>query len=46
MDSHHNEQLIDALLGNANVFVSALSGIMEQRLLAGIAGKPSYPFTA
>jgi len=39
MDSHHNEQLIDALLGNANVFVSALSGIMEQRLLAGIAGK-------
>ena len=39
MDSHDNEQLIDALLGNANVFVSALSGIMEQRLLAGIAGK-------
>jgi DNA-binding MarR family transcriptional regulator len=39
MDSHHNEQLIGALLGNANVFVSALSGIMERRLLIDIAGK-------
>jgi len=39
MDSHPNEQLIGEFLGNANVFVSALSGIMEQRLLADIAGK-------
>jgi DNA-binding MarR family transcriptional regulator len=39
MDNHHTEQLINELLGSANVFVSALSGVMEQRLLADIAGK-------
>jgi len=39
MDNHHTEQLINELLGSANVFVSALSSVMEQRLLADIAGK-------
>lgn len=39
MDNHNTEQLINELLGSANVFVSALSGVMEQRLLADIAGK-------
>jgi DNA-binding MarR family transcriptional regulator len=39
MKSHQPEDLINELLGSANVFVSALSGVMEQKLLTEIAGK-------
>jgi len=39
MNSRHTEGLINELLGSANVFVAALSGVMEQKLLAEIAGK-------
>ncbi|HUI57998.1 MAG TPA: MarR family transcriptional regulator [Bryobacteraceae bacterium] len=39
MNRRHTEGLINQLLGSANVFVAALSGVMEQRLLTEIAGK-------
>jgi DNA-binding MarR family transcriptional regulator len=39
MKSRQPEDLVDELLGSANVFVSALSGVMEQKLLTEIAGK-------
>jgi DNA-binding MarR family transcriptional regulator len=38
-DRQLTERLINELLGSANLFVSALSGVMEQRLLAEIADK-------
>jgi DNA-binding MarR family transcriptional regulator len=39
MKSRQPEDLIDELLGSANIFVSALRGVMEQKLLTEIAGK-------
>jgi DNA-binding MarR family transcriptional regulator len=39
MDSHDTGHLVNELLGSANVFVAALSGVMEQNLLADIAGR-------
>lgn len=39
MNHHQAEDLINELLGSANVFVAALSGVMEQKLLLEIAGK-------
>ena len=38
MTTHHPGDLINELLGSANVFVSALSGVMEQKLLTEVAG--------
>jgi len=39
MDIHHRQQLVSELLGSAHLFVSAVSGVMEQQLLTEIAGK-------
>jgi len=39
MNHHQPEDPINELLGSANVFVAALSGVMEQKLLTEIAGK-------
>jgi DNA-binding MarR family transcriptional regulator len=39
MHSQRTEDLINELVGSANVFVAALSGVMEQKLLTEIAGK-------
>jgi DNA-binding MarR family transcriptional regulator len=39
MDSHNRHQLVNELLGSAHLFVSAVSGVMEQQLLTEIAGK-------
>lgn len=39
MNSQHREDLINELVGSANIFVAALSGVLEQQLLAEIAGK-------
>jgi len=39
MDSHNRQQLVSELLGSAHLFVSAVSGVMEQQLLDEIAGK-------
>ena len=39
MDRPDKPHLIDELLGSAHVFVSAVSGVMEQKLLEEIAGK-------
>jgi len=39
MDTHNRQQLVNELLGSAHLFVSAVSGVMEQQLLTEIAGK-------
>ncbi len=39
MDGHSRQQLVNELLGSAHLFVSAVSGVMEQKLLSEIAGK-------
>ena len=39
MDIHDRQQLVNELLGSAHLFVSAVSGVMEQQLLSEIAGK-------
>ena len=39
MDSHNRQQLVNDLLGSAHLFVSAVSGVMEQQLLNEVAGK-------
>ena len=39
MDIHNRQQQVNELLGSAHLFVSAVSGVMEQQLLAEIAGK-------
>ncbi|HTS60625.1 MAG TPA: MarR family winged helix-turn-helix transcriptional regulator [Candidatus Acidoferrales bacterium] len=39
MDNSNRQQLVNELLGSAHLFVSAVSGVMEQRLLSEIAGK-------
>jgi len=39
MDTHNRHQLVNELLGSAHLFVSAVSGVMEQQLLAEIAGR-------
>jgi DNA-binding MarR family transcriptional regulator len=39
MDGHNRQQLVNELLGSAHLFVSAVSGVMEQQLLSEIAGK-------
>jgi len=36
---HTRQQLVNELLGSAHLFVSAVSGVMEQQLLSEIAGK-------
>ncbi len=39
METHQRQQLVNELLGCAHLFVSAVSGVMEQQLLLEIAGK-------
>jgi DNA-binding MarR family transcriptional regulator len=39
VDIHNRQQLVNELLGSAHLFVSAVSGVMEQQLLSEIAGK-------
>jgi DNA-binding MarR family transcriptional regulator len=39
MDIPNRQQLVNDLLGSAHLFVSAVSGVMEQQLLSEIAGK-------
>jgi DNA-binding MarR family transcriptional regulator len=43
MDIHTRQQLVDDLLGSAHLFVSAISGVLEQQLLADVAGKQLTP---
>lgn len=38
-EGRNRQQLVNDLLGSAHLFVSAVSGVMEQQLLAEIAGK-------
>jgi DNA-binding MarR family transcriptional regulator len=39
VDTRNRQQLVNELLGSAHLFVSAVSGVMEQQLLAQVAGK-------
>ena len=39
MDIHNRQHLVNELLGSAHLFVSAVSGVMEQELLSEIAGR-------
>jgi DNA-binding MarR family transcriptional regulator len=39
MDTQNRQELVNELLGSAHLFVSAVSGVMEQQLLSEIAGK-------
>jgi DNA-binding MarR family transcriptional regulator len=39
MDSDSRQQPVHELLGSAHLFVSAVSGVMEEQLLAEVAGK-------
>ena len=39
MEIHNRHNLVNELLGSAHLFVSAVSGVMEQQLLTEIAGK-------
>jgi DNA-binding MarR family transcriptional regulator len=39
VDIHSRQQMVNDLLGSAHLFVSAVSGVMEQQLLAEVAGK-------
>lgn len=39
MDIQNRQRLVNELLGSAHLFVSAVSGVMEQQLLSEVAGK-------